>query len=249
MEKRAATSRSDADWAALGVGYLVSGEFDKALEFREAAVSTSVPNPVWLSDLSAAYLLIADRRGQFELVPKALAVSELACRLDSRLGEAAFNRALALEAIHLPGQAQIAWRTYLAFDPDSQWSREARAHLTALEQAITASEARWADADRTIDAAVARQGLDAETISPIRHRLRARIETDLIPAWAQRELAGDLIGAREQLRRARTAADLLVRAGANAQGRCQDNPRTPIALTTQRSRGGWRMPHSAQGGA
>jgi CHAT domain-containing protein len=219
LEKTAAKSRSDTDWAALGAGYLISGEFDKSLEFLEAAVATPAPNPVWLSDLSAAYLLIAGRRGQFELVPKALAVAELACRLDDQLGEAAFNRALALEAIHLPGQAQNAWRAYLAFDPDSPWSREARAHLTGLEQAVAGSQAKWADADQTIDAALQQQGFDEEGVSPIRHRLRARLETELIPEWARRELAGDRSGAHEQLRRARTGADLLVRAGGDPMPR------------------------------
>src|SRR5262245_41713768 len=59
LEKKAARSRSDSDWAALGVAYLVSGELDKGLEFLEAAVASPVPNPDWLSDLSAAYLLVA----------------------------------------------------------------------------------------------------------------------------------------------------------------------------------------------
>ena len=213
LEKTAAGSRADTDWAALGVAYLVSEQFDKALEFLEASVATPAPNPVWLSDLSAAYLLVARRRERYELVPKAVAAAELAYRLDGRLREAAFNRALALEAIHLPGQAQNAWRAYRSLDLDSHWSGEALAHLSKLEQDAADTQTRWSSVDQTIDSAASGHGFDSKTIGPIRHRLRARIETDLLPAWADRELADDTAGAMEQLRRARTAADLLARAG------------------------------------
>ena len=213
MEKAAAGSRADTDWAALGVAYLVSEQFDKALEFLEASVATPAPNPVWLSDLSAAYLLVARRRERYELVPKAVAAAELAYRLDGRLREAAFNRALALEAIHLPGQAQNAWRAYRSLDLDSDWSGEALAHLSKLEQEAADTQTRWSSVDQTIDSAASGHGFDSKTIGRSRHRLRARIETDLLPAWADRELADDTAGALEQLRRARTAADLLARAG------------------------------------
>lgn len=216
LEKKAAASRSDADWAALGDAYLVAGDLDRGLEFLEAAVATAVPDPTFLSDLAAAYLLVAEKRDRADLAPRAVASAEQACRLDGHLAEAAFNRALALEAIHLPGQAQVAWRTFRSLDSGSDWSREALLHLSRIDEETAANRRDSNAIDATIDAALKERTPNPEATRPIRYQLRTRIETTLLPEWANRELTGDRAGAEEALGRARMAADLLVRAGGDS---------------------------------
>src|SRR5262245_9140039 len=109
IEKKATTSNSETDWAALATSYVVSGELEKGLQFLEAAVATPVPDPTWLSDLSAVYLAVAKQSDRPDLVPKALVAAERATRLNGRLREAIFNKALALEAVHLTDQAETEW--------------------------------------------------------------------------------------------------------------------------------------------
>ena len=96
---------------------MVSGELEKGLQVLEAAVTTPAPDPAWLNDLSAVYLAVAQRSDRPELVPKALAAAERATRLNGRLREAVFNKALALEAIHLTDQAEAGWKGVRELDP------------------------------------------------------------------------------------------------------------------------------------
>jgi CHAT domain-containing protein/tetratricopeptide (TPR) repeat protein len=232
IEKRAARSRSDSDWVALGTSYLLSGELEKGLGFLEAAVAEPSSDALLLSDLAAAYLSVAQEGDRDDLIPKALASAERACRLNARLPEAAFNKALSLEAIHLSDQAQQAWRAYSAIDSSSPWAREAQAHLTKLERESSAEATRGSDIEGTLEAALAKQRVDIDGLRPVRHRLRTWIEATLLPAWAERELSGDRIAARERLRRARVAADLLVRAGGDPM------PRDGIRTIDKSARGG-----------
>ena len=219
VEQKAATTASDADWAAMGTAYLLAGELDRGVEFLEAAVATPSPNPLWLSDLSAGYLEVAKSRGRSELVPKALATAERACRLDSQLPEAAFNRALALEAIHLTEQAERSWTLYRSIDPTSPWGQEALTHLARLEQERADQRVRLDAVEAAFNAGLEGPNIDLERLRSARYRMRGWIETRLIPVWAEQELAGDADAARDSLRRARAAAELLVRAGGDPMPR------------------------------
>jgi len=213
IEKNAATSNSEADWAALGSSYVVSGELDQALQVLEAAVATPLPDPAWLSDLSAVYLAVAQRSDRPELVAKALVAAERATRLNGRLREALFNKALALEAIHLTDQAEAAWTAYRDLDATSQWSHEALAHLTRIEEQRSANLARWEEVTRGLESQSDGPPAQLEDAKAVRHLLRPWIESTLLPAWAEREMAGDRIAAAGQLRHARAAAGLLAKAG------------------------------------
>ena len=53
------------------------------------------------------------------------------CAIDGSLLEALFNRALALEALHLDG-ARAAWQAYIDRDSASAWAEEARDRLSKL---------------------------------------------------------------------------------------------------------------------
>jgi CHAT domain-containing protein len=55
---------------------------------------------------------------------------------DSRNEVALFNRAVALERLHLYGQAAVDWRHYLELDPISPWAAEARKRAAGVEEKI-----------------------------------------------------------------------------------------------------------------
>src|SRR5262249_15254662 len=156
------------------------------------------PSPMWLSDLSAAYLSMAIRDSREELIPKALSVAERACRLNAGLREASFNRALALEALHLTGEAIAAWKQYRTLDPDSPWSSEALAHVAKLEQLGIQESTRWDRVQRALEAGLQRPP-DLDQLRAARQQLRVWLETVLIPGWAELELSGDHAAARQQL--------------------------------------------------
>lgn len=106
-------------WAASGVRYLVAGAFDRAIADLERALLDHPDDPRILNDLAAAYLVRADRAGAAaDLVP-ALRYAERASALDPLSPEAVFNKALALEALHLREAAASAWEQYLRLDPDA----------------------------------------------------------------------------------------------------------------------------------
>src|SRR5205814_463921 len=62
-------------------------------------------------------------------LPRALAAAERAVALPSAPVEAWFNRALALEKMHLRGEAAKAWRAYLQRDSSSRWADDARRYI------------------------------------------------------------------------------------------------------------------------
>ena len=49
-----------------------------------------------------------------------------------RTPEAAWNRAIATEALNGPGMAKAAWHDYLAIDPASPWANEVRKRLALV---------------------------------------------------------------------------------------------------------------------
>ena len=132
-EKQASVRRTPQALQALGIGYLVMGDVDRAVPLLEQAVERPSPPAEMLSDLSAAYLVRADRgRDPLDLA-KALAVGDRAVRTNASLPEALFNRALALERLSLTDEAFRAWQDFVALDSDSPWAAEARVHVDALK--------------------------------------------------------------------------------------------------------------------
>lgn len=132
-EQRAMGRRTPETLQSLGVGYLVMGEVERAVPLLEQAVEQRGPSAKMLSDLSAAYLVRADRGHDPQDRAKALAVADRALHADATLPEALFNRALALERLSLTDEARRAWQDVVALDQGSPWSAEARVHLDALK--------------------------------------------------------------------------------------------------------------------
>jgi tetratricopeptide (TPR) repeat protein len=125
IEKLAEAEDTAVNLAALGVAYLVTREYDKAVGALENAVQRDPSNARFLTDLSAAYLARARWLNKADDWPKALAAADRAVSHAPAMPEAYFNRALALDALHGDADAQRAWAEYRAMDSAGKWSEEA----------------------------------------------------------------------------------------------------------------------------
>ena len=113
----------------LAAAYLVLGDTAQAVLHLERAVAdTEGKSPArarLLSDLAAAYLTRAFQEDRADDYPRALDRAAEALEIDPDLREALYNRALALEALRLEGEAVKAWDLLLAKEKDPGWREEA----------------------------------------------------------------------------------------------------------------------------
>ena len=137
IRERAETDTSPEALSALAVTYLVSGDANAAVKALESASAQAPQDARIQSDLAAAYLTRAGRLDEPADVPKGLDAAEKAVALPGAPDEAWFNRALALEGLHLVDEARKAWDDYLERDSTSAWADEARRRLADLPAAAT----------------------------------------------------------------------------------------------------------------
>ena len=104
---------------ARGVADMILGDTDKAIEDLTKAAATNDPR-AW-SDLAAAY--IAAKK-----YPEAVAAADRALKIDPKLNDARFNRAMAI-SYWKPEEEAKAWTEYLKYDPNSPWANEARGRI------------------------------------------------------------------------------------------------------------------------
>jgi CHAT domain-containing protein/tetratricopeptide (TPR) repeat protein len=189
IRERAENDPSPEALGALGVTYLVSGDGAAAVKALESGSAQKPDDARLLSDLSAAYLVRAKQADEPADIPKALEAAERAVALPEPPVEAYFNRALALEGLHLVDAARKAWQDYLDRDPSSPWADEARQHLEALanvrRSSIEEEKARVRAAIEAGPAAIDRLAEDSPSV------LRAYFEDELLPAWADAHLIGN----------------------------------------------------------
>lgn len=132
MLQQAETDRSPGVQHAAGIASLLIEDPTASID-RLTKLTAAQPNDAraW-NDLAAAHLDAADRFTRASELPLALASLDSALRIEPRMPEALFNRALIVERIGLLDEARRAWEQYLTVDPSSDWAREARTHLDAL---------------------------------------------------------------------------------------------------------------------
>ena len=132
---------------AIGIASLIAGDWEKAAVTLESDLESETGEPETtqaveksangslVNDLSVAYLAIARERHDPERFVAALECAERAWNR-WRLPEAAWNRAVAFESMHLTDLARSAWREYLDIDSGSGWSSEASRHLADLTRSV-----------------------------------------------------------------------------------------------------------------
>jgi CHAT domain-containing protein len=216
IRERAEADTSPEALGALAVTYLVSGDPSAAVKALESATAQDPKDARLLSDLAAAYLVRAEQADEPADIPKALEAAERAIALENAPPEAWFNRALALERLHLTDAARKAWDDYLQRDSSSGWAEEARQHLEALpkerKSSVEDDKARVRAALDEGPAATDRLADEAP------HLLRAYFEDELLPTWAEAHLVGHA-EANLHRERARFLGDALFRSTGDAMAR------------------------------
>jgi CHAT domain-containing protein len=191
--------------AAVGVTQVLSGYVDRGVETLIRAVAAEPESPELLSELGAAHLARAEDRDRdssdegapnlgrehhYEDLPAALEAIERALERSPHLREALFNRALALERLHLPMAARTAWQRYLGVDSRSAWAHEARQRLAHLhvEPPPDAVRLRAEIAMAASDGGGERL---AHLVQAQRYLARRVVQEDLLPGWGDAQLAGN----------------------------------------------------------
>src|SRR5262249_881782 len=189
IEKLVRAHDTPENEAALGVAFLAVGDPEKAVGELEQAVARDPSNARFQCDLAAAYLARSVALDRPDDPPRALAAADRAIRADAALAKAHFNRALALEALHLTRDAADAWTAYARLDSSSPWAAEARPRADRLKEQSSTG--------RPSDLQVARQ----------------IVEDELLGDWGAKFEAGDLPGAQRALDRAAQSAGRIAAAG------------------------------------
>lgn len=177
---------------------------DRSISHLETVARLTERSAAVLADLSAAYLLRAERRQEPMDLHRAMEMAERALEIEPDQRVALFNLALAAERVGLRDQAARGWAAYLDVDGTSAWAGEARARLAASGSA----EVRRSALDPAADS------LSPASLRP-RDALTARLHgwERLLPAWGAAHLAGDRALSAERLAEAEALGLALVRMG------------------------------------
>ncbi|HYC92743.1 MAG TPA: CHAT domain-containing protein [Thermoanaerobaculia bacterium] len=190
---------------ASAVAHLLAGRPNDAAEVLRTLASPTDAR-VW-SDLAAARYTAGVQSNQPIRFAEALAAADAALRIDPRLAEALFNRALILERLGLRDRAREAWQQYLAADTASDWANEARKHLQQLQPVSDFRE----ELERHY-AHLVRDEAAARALAQ-RYPQEARLwgETQILGRWAEAYQQAKSEEAANHLRLARTFGDELAR--------------------------------------
>jgi CHAT domain-containing protein len=185
-----------------GAAYLLIDRDHDAIDALESAVRQSPQTAAYWNDLAAARYTLAVTETRPHELPQALADADHALRLDPKLRDALFNRALIIEALGISEAARRAWQRYVAIDPSSHWSSEAMHHLGDLRVVTTRDEFQ-----RHLAAASHALPDTAPLIALARNypqEARTWSEGPLLAQWADAFRKGDLKTAAETLTVVRT---------------------------------------------
>jgi CHAT domain-containing protein/tetratricopeptide (TPR) repeat protein len=200
------TDESSDGRRAAAAAYLLLDRASDAADLLDPAGPKLADARVW-SDLAAANYQVAIRTSHPQSLGKALAAADAALRIDSKLPEALFNRALVLERYGLRDLAREAWEKYVTVDPTGSWSDEARQRVDALREEprfrdILAKEYDKLATDAAFAHSFARQ---------YPQQARTWGETEILGRWATAEVTADHDAADKHLRIAREFGAELVR--------------------------------------
>lgn len=195
---RRATAGTDADaMHASAVLDLITGapgnSLGRSISYLEMT-SRMAPTADRFVDLSAAYLVRAERDDDTRSVVRALDAALRAKQLDSTDAAARFNLALAMRELGLLHAARRELLAFEALEPKSPWTAESREFLQALAIDTIAAPSE-ADATESTIAAFARK-----------HPAEARaFSWDRLAAWSKATDSGHAEAAERHLRLAEAA--------------------------------------------
>ena len=181
IEKRVGDARSPAALHRLGVAFAFDGRVDDSINALIESSSAAPGDPAVWTDLSASFLA----RGRPDDLSGASDAAKRALMLSPSSQAASFNRALALERLHLDREAQAEWELYLRADPGSSWSDEARAHVRRL--AAERARSDWKDEEATLLQALRRHDRSAvsRSVMAFPQQTREFVLDTLVPQWAR----------------------------------------------------------------
>ncbi|HEX7152138.1 MAG TPA: CHAT domain-containing protein [Thermoanaerobaculia bacterium] len=178
---------------------LFRGRSTEAIRRLERLVDRTPDDPFAWNDLAVAWHA-GFREGDDPLMlVEALGAIDRARGLAPHAREILFNRALIMEDLGLELPAIAAWEAYLRIDPGSEWSDEARRHLSVLKQPTL--KERWEHAAPQLLSAAARR--DRATVERLVAEFprdtRANSESFFLRDWGAAMLAGDAETAASRL--------------------------------------------------
>lgn len=185
IREKANANPTTENLRALASAHLLLGEVSEAIRILDDVVQESPRDATARSDLAAAYLTRAERENRADDWPMALESTEIALELEPGLKEALFNKALALEALHLSEQAIAAWELYESSFPDDEWLPAVREHLAELRQS----------------------GRQTSPPGASLQEARLEVEENLLGRWARSVSSGHESEAKDLLREAQVLAE------------------------------------------
>lgn len=193
---------------ATGTWHIVWGNADAAIDELRAVAARVPGNADIQSDLAASFLIRAEKEQDPRSILDAYVAADSAVTLDSLQVEAHFNRAVALEWLHLRTDAIAAWSSYLDLDSHSEWAEEAREHLELLRAPVP----DLAEVRRTLRGALSTATDSVVRAIGRRHPARVREETRrTMKEWAEAYQSGSseaTVRVRSALTMARALADV-----------------------------------------
>lgn len=210
---------------ARGVASLLRGKPDEAIAQLESALTRLTPardvasaierstNWKLLTDLSAAYIARGDQQGRPIDFVAAAEAAERAWSLE-RTPETAWNRAVAIERLHVGGERLAAWQAYLDLDATSAWAAEARKHLQRSRENTWSI---WSREQKDIDRAANQGELDRyqSVLQSVPQQARSFAEDQLLVRWADAVLSSDQAGAAAHLASLASIGSALTNANAD----------------------------------
>lgn len=185
------------------LGDLLAGgrteELNRAARWYERKTSDDPQDARRWSNLSAIYLVRAQKTDGPRDLLRAYGAASRALEVDESLLEARFNRALALERLFLPDAARTAWKEYEAHETTYGWAKEAEERLKALDQSGAVSA--WSEQKALLRPAALLGDTDQvkAIVNLYRQAAREDAEQWLFGDWGDAVLAGQTRTAAEHL--------------------------------------------------
>lgn len=203
---RAQSAPSTQTRHAAGLAYFVTGDIRKAAALLAPLATPAADARLW-SDIAALRYAESRLDDDPSKLAAALGAADNAIRLEARLTEALFNRALCLESLGLREQARQAWDVYLRTDGASGWANEAREHARKLQATPVFQDVL----ERNYDRLVADNASANALVRQYRQDTRLWGETEILGRWAKAHQSGQYDEAKRHLQLARSFGRELAR--------------------------------------